>query len=143
RFGFNSQFTSIFARAEGGAPGLDHIGLLDAHLTYAILRGEHGRLRLEGGLSSAFAPDIIFVGPDVGTSAAMGIAGPVGAEASLHLTPYPYVQVDGYAGLTLTLGPAGLRAGWRHVYLNDRGLVDGVVNADTFSGPFLGLSLSM
>ncbi len=143
RFGFTGQFTGIFARADDGSSGIDNISLLDAHLTWAPLRGEHGRVRLEGGVSSAFASDIIFLGPDVGASAAIGLLGPVGAEASFHLTPFPYVQADAYAGLNLTLGPAGIRAGWRHIYLNDLGKVDGIAHADTFSGPFVGLSLSL
>jgi hypothetical protein len=41
------------------------------------------------------------------------------------------------------LGPAGLRAGWKQIYLNDLGLVDGIVHADLFSGPYLGVGFTI
>ena len=91
----------------------------------------------------AFAPDIVFLAPDAGLSGAVGIVGPLGLEASLSYTPWPFQRIDATAGLSLSLGVVGVRAGWRHLWLDDRGALDGVRHTDTFTGPFVGVSVAL
>ncbi len=141
RFGVGLQFTGILIGADDGSGGLDSIKLFNAQLSYAFLSVDGARLRVEGGVHSAFAPDLIVAGPGFGLSGAAHLAGPVGLEAALRVTPFPFRQLDASAALTLSFGWLGLRGGWRHVILDDAGLVDGYRNVDTFSGPFVGLAL--
>ncbi|MGC4123110.1 MAG: hypothetical protein QM765_52790 [Myxococcales bacterium] len=144
RWGVRAAFVGIFVPAEGAQPAteLDTINLVDLHLTYAVLSGVHGRLRLEAGATAAFAPDVIFLAPDAGISGAVGLVGPLGLEASVSYTPWPFQRVDATAGLSLTWGSLGVKAGWRHLWLDDRGAVDGVRHTDTFTGPFVGLGVA-
>jgi hypothetical protein len=123
-------------------PGLDMLQQANAHLTYAFVRDEHLRLRFELGGQSVFAPSARFFGFGGGLSGSLWVAGPLVLEASAIGTVYPFWQIDGRAGLALGFGPVGIRGGWRVQVLNDRGLVDGVVHEDTFSGPYLGLSVA-
>ena len=142
RAGFNATYNHLVVAASDGSGGLDKIEQLNAHLTYAVLAGSYGRLRLEGGADSAFAPDLTVVGPSVGASGVVWVAGPVALEASVTVTPFPFRQVDARAGLGLGLGVLGVRAGWRALVLDDAGLVDGVIHRDLFSGPYVGLALA-
>jgi hypothetical protein len=135
RFGANVHFSGIFVKAEDEPGVTDNISLLSAHLTYAVFSGEVGKLRLGGGVDTAFAPDITLVGPGFSISGALGVWGPLGVESSLRVTPLPFIQLDFGAGATFSFGPVGLRLGWRHLLLNDNGHVDGVVHKDVFSGP--------
>jgi len=91
----------------------------------------------------AFAPDIVFLAPDAGLSGAVGIVGPLGLEASLSYTPWPFQRIDATAGLSLSLGVVGVRAGWRHLWLDDRGALDGARHTDTFTKPFVGVSVAL
>lgn len=144
RWGVRGAFAGIFAPSEGGAAGeLDSIKLLDLHLTYAVVSGSHGRLRIELGGTMAFAPDMIALAPDAGISGAMGLIGPLGLEATVSYAPWPFQRIDAMGGLSVSLGPVGIRGGWRHLWLDDRGAVDGVRHTDTFTGPFVGLSLAL
>ncbi len=70
RVGLAGQFQAIFAMAEDGSGDLDTIKLANVYFTYAILSDPHGRLRLEVGGASAFAPDLIALGPSGGVSGA-------------------------------------------------------------------------
>jgi len=56
---------------------------------------------------------------------------------------YPYDQFDWNLGATLTFGRAQLHGGWRRIWLNDQGLVDGISHEEAFSGPYLGLSFTL
>jgi hypothetical protein len=71
-------------------------------------------------------------------SLAAGFGGNLGFEATARASLIPHTQVELSAGLSYALGPVGLRAGWRRMYLNDNGLVDGVAHDDLFQGPYLG-----
>jgi hypothetical protein len=142
-FGFSSELLSFMLPAEDGSGAVDRISLVDANLTYALVSNAHGRLRLEGGLSSAVAPDIAFFGPDFGVSGALGLLGPVSIDFSLRAVPYPFRKVDWSAGLAVPLGPFALRGGWRVTWLDDAGYVDGVQHVDTYSGPYLGLAIAL
>jgi len=144
RLGVNLQFTSIFIPRDNVSLGSGHdtIGLFNLYGTYALISHPHGRLRIEAGLTSAFAPDLTVAGPGGGFSAVI-LLGPVGIEGAIHGTPFPYRQLDWNTGLALNLGPLGLHGGWRRIYLDDKGLVDGIRNTDVFSGPYLGLTLTL
>lgn len=143
RLGVDFNLTGLYVPADDGSGGTDSIKLMNAMLTYAIISRPEGRLRIEGGAMSAFAPEVVMMGPGVGVSGVLGLIGPLSAEASMKLTPFPYRQVDAQAGLTLGLGPLGFRGGYRVLYLNDNGAVDGVAHEDLFSGPYVGLQLVM
>lgn len=134
-----------FSLPSEAAPGeRDLLRTLDAHLTYAVLSGERGRVRVEAGLDSVFAEDVVVLGPDLGTSVEMALVGPLCAEGSAHFTPLPHRRFDVNAGLALGLGSLKMRAGWRHLVLDDNGVLrDGSRNIDRFTGPYLGLALAL
>ncbi len=144
RLGINAQFTSIFAPREDRAinPGTDQISLFNVYATYALIASPHGRLRVEGGLTSAFAPDLVVAGPGAGFSAVVNL-GPLGLEGAIHGTPWPYRELDWSTGLAINVGPVGFHGGWRRIFLDDRGLVDNVIHKDAFSGPYLGIGLTL
>jgi hypothetical protein len=146
RFGVNAQFTSIYLPVDDGGfgwHGHDNIGLFNLFATYSLVASRDARLRLEAGLMSAFAPDLVTAGPGFGLSLVIGEAGPVGLEGTVHATPYPFRELDGGLGLVLRAGPVGIRGGWRRIWLDDRGLVDHISHQDVFSGPYFGLQFAM
>ena len=140
RWGVSLSAADIIVKADDGTNGIDHIGDFTAHLTFAFLTGQYGRLRLEAGADAFFAPSIIMVGPTIGMSGVVWLGGPVGLEGSVNVTPWPFTQLDARAGLAVGIENWGLRAGWRIQALNDRGLVDGIAHGDVFNGPYLGVS---
>ncbi|MBI3180756.1 MAG: hypothetical protein HYZ28_01290 [Myxococcales bacterium] len=141
RVGLTGNFSHLAVLADDGSGDIDRIQQLNLHLTYALLAGDSGRFRLEAGLDTAVAPDLIAVGPTVGVSGVLWLFGPLALEGSAMLTPFPYRQLEWRGGVGLGLGPVGLRAGWRTLLLDDAGLVDGIAHQDIFSGPYLGLAL--
>jgi hypothetical protein len=146
RLGLDARITGLALPADDSAynaPDIDRITLLGAHVTAALWAGPRGRVRMEAGLSSAHAPDIIFVGPSLGASveACLGRS-PVDVEARIQATPFPHRQVDAQAGLALHLGAFNMRGGFRALYLNDAGHVDGVVHEEGMTGPYFGLGLA-
>jgi hypothetical protein len=143
RFGFSTRFAGIFAPSQDGTGGTDNINLFDASLTYAVVATDAARLRVEGGAAVAFAPDMTAVGPMVGLSTRVDLVGPLGLDGSIHYVPFPYTEVDGALGLGLNFGPFSLRAGWREIFLDDHGWVDGVTHRDTFGGPYAGLAFRL
>ncbi len=140
RWGVSLSAADIIVRADDGTSGFDHIGDFTAHLTFAFLTGEYGRLRLEAGADAFVAPHLMALGPTFGLSGVVWFGGPLGLEGSVNVTPWPFTQLDGKLGLALGIENWGLRAGWRVQVLNDRGVVDGVAHQDIFNGPYLGLS---
>lgn len=143
RFGFGTRLDLFNLAPEDGGMGRDAISLFSLGPSVLLVNNERVKWRLTGGLDAAFAPDITMIGPGVGTSARLKVAGPLKLEASAHWTPLPYVQLSGDAGVGVDLGSLlKLRAGYRATYLSDQGLVDGIVNRDLFAGPFVGLSLA-
>ncbi len=142
RFGLNTQITGIrFRYTDDPLPGSGNsVGLANAFLTFAVVATPIVRIRIEAGVMSAFAPALVAVGPGMGISGTVRVASPVRLEASAHATPYPFDEFDWNAGVSVALGPIALRGGWRRVWLNDRGLVDGISNQDVFSGPYFGIS---
>jgi hypothetical protein len=143
RLGLHSRLLGIFVGSEDGSGAIDSIKLMDLHLTYAVLADDRARVRLGAGMDSAFAPDIIMAGPGISLSGVVRIMGPISAEGMLKFTLYPYTQVDWSGGVSMAMGPLGMRVGWRRMYLNDNGHVDGVAHADVFSGPYIALALAL
>ena len=144
RFGVNGQFTSIFVPHDYSSayPGTDQISLFNVHVSYAMIAAPIIRLRAELGLMSAFAPDLTVAGPSAGFSTVINL-GPLGLEGAIHGTPLPYRELDWNTGLAINIGPVGFHGGWRRIFLDDRGLVDNVVHTDVFSGPYVGIGLTL
>lgn len=136
-FGFDVRYDHLALLAEDGTLSFDSIRLLDTTLSLSLLNGDRGRLRAHLGLYSAFAPDIIFVGPGGGLSASMDLFGPFTAEAAGHVVLIPYTKVDTWAGVGLRIGVFEGRGGLRFTMLDDQGRVDGVVNRDVMVGPYV------
>ena len=141
RWGFVASGQNIRARADDGRNGYDNLQVITAHLTFAFLTGQYGRLRLEGGADAVFAPNLFALGPTAGLSGVIWVGGPFAIESSAMVTPYPFIQLDGKLGAAIGVGPVGFRAGVRAQLLNDRGVVDGVVHQDLFLGPYVGVAV--
>lgn len=141
RAGFYSDVRALEMPAGDGTGDTDQFVLSHIHLTYALVSNRNGRLRVGAGVDIAAAPDVTFYGLGLAMSGAVGIAGPISLEGAVRAVPYPYYAVEGEAGLGLALGRFGIDAGWRATWLNDEGKVDGTVNEDLFSGPYVGISL--
>ncbi len=134
-----------FSLPSDTAPGQrDALRTLDVHLTYAVLSGARGRVRVEAGFNSVFAQDVVVLGPDAGASAVLKLLGPLGIEGSTHFAPWPHRRFDANAGPALALGSFTLRGGWRYLLLDDNGVLqDGSRNIDRFTGPYVGLALAL
>ena len=149
RLGLVVDFNNMVLQAPDGSVNSNSLRLLNAHLTYALIADPHGRLRLEAGVDSAFTPTQIMVGPGVGASAGLGLMGPLGVDASLRFTPWPYQAIDGMAGLTLNFGPLGVRGGYRYTWIDAAPVTNvSVPNPQNgsgvgFAGPYLGLALAI
>jgi hypothetical protein len=141
KFGVSLFASYLSVAADDGTDGTDSLQQLNAHLTYAFLSGSAGRLRGELGVDTVFAQDMTFIGPTIGISGSLWQLSPIAFEGALNVTPVPYLQVDGRAGIAYGIGALGIRAGYRVQMLDDRGLVDGVVHRDYFGGPYVGLSI--
>jgi hypothetical protein len=149
RLGLVVDFNNMVLQSPDGSVNSDTLRLLNAHLTYALIADPHGRLRLEAGVDSAFTPTAVLVGPGVGMSAGLGLMGPLGVDAALRFTPWPYQALDGSAGLTLNFGPLGIRGGYRYTWINDAPITNITVpnpqsgSGVSFAGPYLGLALAI
>lgn len=142
QWGVDARALTLLLPTDDGSVGTDNLTLTSVHLTVAALAREKARLRIEGGFSSAHAPDLTVVGPSMALSFEACLAGPLDIEMRAQATPYPYRQLDANAGLAVHLNTLVLRGGWRGMFLDDNGLVDGVVHQDGFSGPYLGMGFS-
>ena len=142
RWGLGLQATGLGFPAEDGASVGDSIVLFRAHATYALVALPRLRLRAEGGVATAHAPDVTFVGPAIGASLEACLVGPLDLEVRASVVPFPYQAVDASAGLAVHLGALTLRGGWRGLVLNDQGWVDGVTNEDALAGPQVGVALA-
>lgn len=143
RLGMDARITGLALPATDGSDATDRITLLSAHASAALWAGERGRLRLEGGVASAHAPNIIFVGPSFAASVEACIGpSPVDIEARIQAVPFPHRQVDAQVGLAVHAGSLNLRGGWRALYLNDAGHTTGEQQVERLTGPYLGLGLT-
>jgi len=142
QWGVDGRALALVLPTDDGTVGTDTITLTNVHLTLALVAMEKARFRVEGGFSSAHAPDLTVVGPSMALSFEACVVGPFDLEMRVQATPYPYRQLEGHAGLAMHLNTLVLRGGWRGLFLDDNGLVDGVPHSDAFSGPYLGLGLT-
>jgi hypothetical protein len=142
RWGVSGVASSLRLAADDGTDTEDRVQLYSAHLTYALLSNELGRLRVEGGAAIARAPDVTFVGPSIALSFERCLFGALDVEGRGQLVPVPHLQVDAQMGLALHLGVLSLRGGWRWLVLDDRGHLDGVRHREDFAGPYAGIGLS-
>jgi hypothetical protein len=142
RWGVDGALTALTLPTDDGTEGEDKLGLYSAHLTYALISSDQGRLRAEAGMAVATAPDVTFMGPSVALSFERCLFGGLDVEGRGQLVAVPYTQLDAQAGLGLHLGILTLRGGWRWLLLNDHGLVDDEVHQDVFAGPYAGLGLN-
>jgi hypothetical protein len=141
RIGFDGGFVGVFTQPQHGS--LVGRGVLDLHLAFAPVAGERGRLRLEVGLGAVFSSCLVAAGPDLGISGEVRLVGPFGLAGALHGVFWPYRLADWHLALQLTLGEYQVRAGVRHVYLDDDGRVDGVRHAESFLGPWVGVGIRL
>jgi len=140
--GVLAQWNGFYLDSLSGA-GTDNVNVVHLHLTYALLSGPLGRLRLHLGGSGAFAPDLSRVGPSIGASAALGLIGPLGIEGQVSYTPTPFIEFDAFAGLNIGWGAVALRGGYHWTYLDDRGLVDGIPHSERYQGPWIGIGVAL
>jgi hypothetical protein len=138
--GIVSNLNMLQAVAPDGSTNA--VKLLDLHLSYALIRSEHGGLRVEAGADGVYGP-FTAIGPGLGLSGGLALIGPLGLDAAVRVTPYPFHELDGSAGLTLGLGPIGLRGGYRLTWLDDNGIVDGTSHQTELAGPYVGLALAL
>ncbi|RKG99360.1 hypothetical protein [Corallococcus carmarthensis] len=136
--GFDVQGTQLTLPTDDGTNGTDEIRLVSMHVTWAPVSTDRVRWRVEGGLSTAHAPDVLFVGPSLATSMEVCVVGPLDLEARVQGTAGTYRQLDASAGVALHLGALNLRGGVRGLILDDAGQVDGVQHVDRFVGPYAG-----
>ena len=139
--GVDMRYDHLSLLADDGSDAVDTLHLASAALTWSLLNGEHGRLRVHVGAYAAFAPDVAFVAPGGGFSTSLNLFGPFTAEADAQLALLPFTELDTRAGLGLRLGIVEGRAGMRLVYLNDQGRVDGIAHADAVVGPYVSVGL--
>jgi hypothetical protein len=122
------------------------VHLASAHVTYALLSGERGRLRAEFGAHFAFAPDINFVAPGAGLSGTLGLGEGFGLDARVFGNVWPFTEVDASAGVLWANDAVALLAGARALYLDDNGAL-GAANAgetsDFFYGPYASLAFAL
>jgi hypothetical protein len=146
RGGMDARALALMRPSDDETTARDSLTLMSVHLTYALVARDRARLRLEGGFSSAHIPGLTAIGPSMALSLELGLASNLDLELRTQATPYPYRQFDGQAGLALHLNSVVLRGGWRTLYLDENGLVDGLlqdtVQADTFGGPYAGIGFA-
>ncbi len=142
-WGVLGQWNGFYLDSLSGDGTTDNVNVVHLHLTYALLSGPVGRLRLHLGASGAFAPDLSRIGPSLGVSAALGLFGPLGIEGQVSYTPTPFVEFDAFAGVTLGWGPIALRGGYHWTYLDDQGLVDGIPQSERYQGPWIGIGVAL
>ncbi|MCY1021075.1 hypothetical protein [Pyxidicoccus sp. MSG2] len=142
RFGVAANVLRLALPTDDGTEGVDRLTLVEAHVSHVLYVHPRARIRAEAGVSTARAPDVTLVGPSMAISAEACLLGPLDVEARAQLTPLPYRQFDGTAGVALHLGGFVMRGGWRGLFLDDQGVVDGIAHQDSLHGPYLGMGLA-
>jgi hypothetical protein len=97
----------------------DPYGFGSAHLSFSVLQGAAYRIRLLAGGSwlsvpatpTSSAADSF--GFDLGTSASVGLVGPLGLEGHARITPYPVQVIDLRLAAAFRAGPFSLLGGYR------------------------------
>lgn len=141
RWGMAERVELVSAVAANGSGGQQRVQLLSAHLTFSPLVGERGRLRLEAGAAAAHEAGATYFGPSVGLSFERCLFGALDVEGRGQWVPMPQLQLEAQLGLGLHIGGLTLHGGWRALYLDDHGLVNGDKHVDRGSGPYAGVGL--
>jgi hypothetical protein len=136
--GFNFRGT-VLGLADPSTGGLDPMPFFSTHLTVAPIATPHARIRFEVGLSGVRAPDFSYYGPDVGASAQLALAGPLGLVGSVRYTPFPATIADVEGALSLQFGSVGMRAGWRSLRLDDTAVNPHGGGRASYNGPSLSI----
>jgi hypothetical protein len=146
RFGVALAYTGVLSPTTDGTPGIDVFHLAKAHLTYALVSTPRGRVRAEVGVHVAAAPEVTFLAPGFGVSAALRLFGGFGLETRVFGSVFPYTELDARGGLVWSSRVVSVLGGMRTLYLNDQGAL-GAANAgdtsDLFFGPYVGLALAL
>ncbi len=143
RLGFNGEIAGFALNGSSGFDSSNAMGLGTAHLTYAILASDHGRLRIDLGGSIVSWPDTALrtgamaFGPDVGLSGRLSLVGPLGVEGHARVTPFPHAVTDLEGALAFRFGAMAVTGGWRHVFVDG----DATLPSLRFSGPEFGLAV--
>jgi hypothetical protein len=143
RLGMMARILGMLLNNVGSASGNQTTILVNVHLSFAVINDPRGRLRLEAGFGSAFAPTETMPGMSVGASGAIGIAGPVGLEIYAQVTPLPYREYDLHEAFTFAMGTVAFSLGWRTLYLDGLGPLDLLHDHGVYNGPNLGLSIRL
>gem|GEM_PF-3949596 len=147
RFGFGADLVlegrqlGLFLELAALPLSASEMGVLaDASLGFTQVSGEVGRLRVEVGALTAVVPGMAAAAPGAGVSGALAVLGLVLLTGRVRGALWPYVRAEAQAAAVLALGPVGLQAGFRAVYLSDLyRLASG--GAQLFAGPFVGVEL--
>jgi hypothetical protein len=136
--GIDVRYDDLAFQSSDAFASVDHVRLFNGTMTFALIDGEHGRLRAHLGAFSAIAPQATFVGPGGGLSLSLDLIGPFTAEGSAQAVIFPFTQFDTRAAMGLRLGPIEGRLGWRYVLLDDQGRLGDGDHMSVSSGPYLG-----
>jgi hypothetical protein len=116
-----------FVPSQGGVmPGYpyswpDAYGFGSAHVSFSVLQGAAYRVRLLAGGSwlgvpatpTSFSAESF--GFDLGTSANVGLVGPLGLEGHARITPFPVQVIDLRLAMAFRAGPFSLLGGYRMI----------------------------
>lgn len=138
RWGGNFDMLTLPSTDPNDPNAVTSMPLLKGHITYSVVSDMHSRIRIEGGLAGIGAPDVTYIGPDVGVSATLALVGPLALEGGAHWMPVPASIVDLDGAVGLNFGALGLRGGWRWVRLDDKSQGGGV---DIFNGPMISVGV--
>ena len=139
RWGFNLNASGTLAQAGDTDRSFD-LKMIDAHLLFAPIVGERGRVRIEAGAALAIACDALLLAPELGLSGDVRIVGPLGLTGFVRGAVWPYKRIDAWGGIYGQLWVLRAELGWRETRM-EANLPDNAYLADRWSGPYLGLTL--
>lgn len=139
RWGFNLNYGMTVFDKDADSQKIE-LKLLDAHLVFAPIVGQRGRVRIEVGANGGYACGAWIVAPEVGLSGDVRILGPIGLSGYARGSIWPYKRIDAFLGVMAQLSMVRIEAGWREMRL-DVGFDNGSRVSDRWGGPNLGLSM--
>ncbi|MGC4113146.1 MAG: hypothetical protein QM765_00395 [Myxococcales bacterium] len=139
RWGFNLNYGMTVFDADQDTRKIE-LKMLDAHLVFAPIVGQRGRVRIEVGANGGYACGAWIVAPEVGLSGDVRILGPIGLSGFVRGSIWPYKRIDAFAGLMAQLSILRIELGWREMRL-DVDFDNGSHVGDRWGGPNLGLSM--
>ncbi|HEY3447162.1 MAG TPA: hypothetical protein VGK67_12395 [Myxococcales bacterium] len=139
RWGFNLNYGMTVFDANLQTRKID-LKLIDAHLVFAPIVGQRGRVRIEVGANAAYACGAFMIAPELGLSGDVRILGPLGISGYVRGSIWPYKRIDAFAGVMAQLSILRLELGWREMRLETT-FDNGKMVADRWGGPNLGVSV--